>query len=386
MLSPDRTFQVIQHIVAGELASQRGLNRMELLAATSPEESLTDGQLAVDSIEILSLARAVNEFFELDRSGLDEWLLRRRSLGQWRDLVQKRLAEAGDGLSLGFRSGGTTGEPTITRLPWQHLQRETSELAAIVGSPLRIVCIAPLNHIYGFLWGASLSEELEVPLITGEQAQRAMITPETGDLVVGFPEWWRLLSGRSTTFPEGVTGVTSTAPCPAALIHQMLEQGLERMLEVYGSSETGGIGWRDRPGAPYRLLGHWQPEGADRLVSGAGVEATPPDRIRWHDDRHLEPIGRRDGAIQVGGTNVWPQKVREAIEEHPDVSECAVRPFETSSGTRLKAFVVPARDGTEAEHTLKQWFREQLPAPERPVRLDLGTELPRNEMGKLSDW
>ena len=74
------------------------------------------------------------------------------------------------------------------------------------------------------------------------------------------------------------------------------------------------------------------------------------------------------------------------VEEHPDVSECVVRPFETSSGTRLKAFIVPARDTTETENTLNQWLREQLPAPERPVRLDLGTELPRNEMGKLSDW
>ena len=384
MLNAERTFRVIQHIVAGELASQRGTDRASLLAATSADESLTDGPLAVDSIEVLSLARAVNEFFELDRSGLDEWLLRRRQLGEWRDLVQERLA-APD-LALGFRSGGTTGEPTTTRLPAQHLRSEAAELAAIVGDCRRIVCMAPLNHIYGFMWGALLSEQLAIPLLTGEEAQGAAARPSPGDLVVGFPEWWRLISGRSTGFPEGVTGVTSTAPCPAALVHQLLEQGIERMLEVYGSSETGGIGWRDRPGAPYRLFGHWRPAGEDRLESDSGIGATPPDRIRWHDDHHLEPVSRRDGAIQVGGTNVWPQQVQAAIEAHPDVSECAVRPFETGSGTRLKAFVVPARDATEPQDHLKQWLREQLPAPERPVRLDFGPELPRNDMGKHCDW
>lgn len=384
MLSPDRTLRVIQHIVAGELATQRGSNRADLLAATSADDSLTDGHLAVDSIEMLSLARAVNEFFELDNVGLDEWLLRQRTLGQWRDLVQERLAETP--LALGFRSGGTTGEPKVTRLPAEHLQREATELSAFIGHPKRIVCVAPLNHIYGFLWGALLSETLDITLLTGDSAQGAASTPEPGDLLVGFPEWWRLLSGRSATFPEGVTGVTSTAPCPAALIHQLLGQGLERMLEIYGSSETGGIGWRDTPGAPYRLLGHWQPVGEDRLTSESGVEATLPDRAHWHDDRHLEPLGRRDGAIQVAGTNVWPQQVQAMIEGHPEVSECAVRPFETGSGVRLKAFVVPAPGAFDPEHNLRQWLREQLPAPERPVRIDLGAELPRNTMGKLCDW
>ena len=381
MLNPDRTFQVIQHIVASELASQRGAHRADLLAATRLEDSLTDGRLAVDSIEVLSLARAVNEFFELDRSDLDEWLLRRRHLWEWRDLVQERLAD-GDPV-FGFRSGGTTGEPKTTRLPAQHLRAEVAELAAIVGTPGRILCMAPLNHIYGFLWGALLGEELGIPLLTGEDAQGA--TPTPGDLIIGFPEWWRLMSGRSTSLPEGVTGVTSTAPCPSALVHQLLEQGLGRMLEIYGSSETGGIGWREHPGAPYRLLGHWQPQGVDRLVSQAGIEATPPDELHWHDDRHLEPVGRRDGAVQVGGINVWPQKVEAAIAAHPGVSECAVRPFETGSGTRLKAFVVP--DGhAEPEDNLKQWLKDQLPAPERPVRLDFGPELPRNHLGKRCDW
>lgn len=386
MLGSHSCYRVIAHIVAAELASQRGTSRGEVLTVTDPDESLTDGRLAVDSIEILSLARAVNEFFELDRDGLDEWLLRRRSLGEWRDLVLSVLTRPD--ASIGIRSGGTTGEPEMRHHSLAHLQAETAELAGIVGRKVeRILCVAPLNHIYGFLWGAMLSEHLEVPLLDGEEAQSATTKPRSGDLIAGYPEWWRWLGARSSRFTDAVTGVTSTAPCPPELIHQLRGQGLERMIEVYGSSETGGIGWRTEPEAPYRLLGHWQPDGDDTLVSIQGLRVTFPDRVRWHDSAHLEPVGRRDGALQIGGMNVWPQRVRETIETHSEVAECAVRPFETSGGTRLKAFIVPRdMDAAPPQDSLRHWLRQQLSTPECPVRLDFGNQLPRNSMGKLSDW
>ena len=385
MLGSHNCFRVIAHIVAAELASQRGTDRREVLTATHPHESLTDGRLAVDSIEILSLARAVNEFFELDRDGLDEWLLRRRSLAQWRDLALQVLPESDR--SIGIRSGGSTGEPQISRHSRAHLEAETEELAGIVGGVTRVLCITPLNHIYGFLWGALLSERLAAPLVDGEAAESAASKPEAGDLIIGFPEWWRWFGARSSRFSEGVTGVTSTAPCPPELIHELRDQGLDRMIEVYGSSETGGIGWREEPDSPYRLLGHWRSQGGDTLVSTRGLEVKPPDRIRWHDQQHLEPVGRRDGALQIGGMNVWPQRVRETIETHPDIAECAIRPFETSGGTRLKAFIVPQHpDAVPDQDSLRQWLRQQLTTPERPVRIDFGDQLPRNAMGKLSDW
>ncbi|MFO7787669.1 MAG: 4-coumarate--CoA ligase, partial [Halospina sp.] len=77
-----------------------------------------------------------------------------------------------------------------------------------------------------------------------------------------------------------------------------------------------------------------------------------------------------------------------ALADHPDVAECAIRPFETGSGPRLKAFVVPGEDACREalDQLLREWVNTHLTTPERPVRFDFGTALPRNELGKLSDW
>lgn len=42
---------------------------------------------------------------------------------------------------------------------------------------------------------------------------------------------------------------------PDALVR--FQRGLPRLGQVYGSSETAGIAWRDAPDAPYALIAHW---------------------------------------------------------------------------------------------------------------------------------
>ena len=92
--------------------------------------------------------------------------------------------------------------------------------------------------------------------------------------------------------------------------------------------------------------------------------------------------------MQVGGVNVWPERIAAALRTHPGIRNCAVRPFEAEGGTRLKALVVPAEsvDSERLRNDLEIWVREHLSAPERPVRLDFGNRLPRNAMGKATDW
>jgi 4-coumarate--CoA ligase len=84
---------------------------------------------------------------------------------------------------------------------------------------------------------------------------------------------------------------------------------------------------------------------------------------------------------------VWPDRVKDFIDNHPHVQVCAVRPLDTIYGTRLKVFVVPidAADG-EVRSELRDWLKINLTAAERPIQLTLGDKLPRNSMGKLCDW
>lgn len=387
LLSVQNCVVTLQHLVASTLAQSRGVPASELLADVSASDDLQGGRVNLDSLEQLIVARQVAEFFELDKAGIEEFLLRRSRLGQWGELIVENLDD-GTLTHLWFRSGGTTGEPRLISQSVARLLSEVRELHSLVPDTTRIVSLVPLHHIYGFIWGPLLSDQSGVPLIHGPEAiKTAHRNLRPGDLLLAVPEWWQYLASSRKSFPARVQGVTSTAACPSQVIQAVLANGLESMIEVYGASETAGIGWRRDSEKGFRLFQHWKKYDDDRLESAQGRIHLLPDMVDWESDRLLVPRSRRDGAVQVGGVNVWPDRVRAYIADHPRVQACAVRPFETENGTRLKAFIVPAvMADEELRSQLQVWLASNLCVAERPAQLTLGDQLPRDSMGKLCDW
>lgn len=386
MLSMLACEPVVRELVAAEVVHQRRINAHEAQRQLMAVEALGEPPLALDSLELLGAAQAVNIFFRLHEVGTEDYLLRYRSISQWCEVVRSALEHGTSGLT--FLSGGSTGRPRSRARSWEALQAEVASLASIVEGRRRVVCDAPLQHIYGFTWGAWLAEHLDVPLLYGPLAGDAIHRGlRAGDLVVSVPERWRYLATVLGRLPADVIGVTSTARCPPSVARDLADAGLGGLVEVYGSSETGGVGWRVDPLAPYCLFDHWHRGDGDALIDKQGNSITAPDNLRWHDDRHLEPGPRRDDVVQVGGTNVKLTWVRDALLEHPQIADCAVRPTDTRSGLRLKAFVVEMHVGEPiSEQALRDWIRARFATPERPVQLDFGNALPRNEIGKLCDW
>ena len=123
--------------------------------------------------------------------------------------------------------------------------------------------------------------------------------------------------------------------------------------------------------------------GDDIVRCGTTLPMHLPDRIEWDGEARFRLCGRKDGVVQVAGTNVDPLEVAAYISALPDVSDSVVR----LCGERLKAFVVPA-PGTDPGR-LDAAIRRALtvlPSPARPDRITFGAAVPRTAMGKLSDW
>jgi 4-coumarate--CoA ligase len=348
---------------------------------------------AMDSLEALELAGAVNEMFQLHRTGLEDNLLRFRSLDRWTEVVVRSWAAHPEAVV--FRTSGTTGEPRAIRHSAESLAREIGFHAARFADRRRVVAFPPAHHIYGFLFTVMLPQALSLPLAEGWRMGSGALAADLrpGDLVIGFPAIWRYLAASMPDWPADVRGVTSTGPMDSDVAEDLRRAGLAGLTEIYGSSETAGIGARDSHEAPFELLDFWRRDGMEGLVrvgsDGVAGESVPvPDRLIWESERTFRPAGRLDGAVVVGGVNVHPDRVAAALREHPAVRECAVRPFRAEGETRLKAFVVPAvsvaSDRLRAQ--LEAWSAARFSAPERPVRLDFGDRLPRNAMGKAADW
>lgn len=399
----DRT--ILARVLADRLyAELRQLRRAPLSGpppwlwspATRLDETGPDG---IDSLDQLGLATATTELLTDGFADLE--LLPASSFEAWCDAVAQSVTQPPGRVTL--RTSGTTGAQRCVTQTLSRLEDEAAIFAALIGPGRRRVLSAlPTHHTYGFIHAVLLPRHLappgESPLEVIDLRSRAPAALATlvraGDLVLGHPLFWTAaMSGMAGgRLPNDVIGVTSSAPCPDATARGLMAAGLQRLLQVYGSSETAGIGWRDDPTQPYTLLPGWYRAGAgtsdDGLCYRDEVAITAPDRLKWQADQ-FRVLGRRDGAVQVGGQNVIPAKVAAALSGHEAVARIAVRPMRPDEGDRLKAFVVaadPRLDPKKLEVELRRLAIACLAPAERPGTYAFGPEIPANQMGKHADW
>jgi len=391
--------RVVSDLLAGELAQMRpGVARRPL--PWPPELDLA-ADLGADSLELLGLATALEQVLAIGRIGEDRLLADPR-LGVWVDAVASGLEEGGQVVS--FRTSGSSGAPKRCTHTLASLEQETAVLAGLFAGTRRIVGVVPSHHIYGFLLTVLLPRALGIGadvvlglrgMSPGAVARRL----EPGDLVVGFPDFWAAFAAVASGLPDGVTGVSSTAPCPDEVARAVADAGVARLVQVYGSSETAGVGWRESPDGDYRLFPYWE-AGSDAatlcrlLPDGSRASYALQDKLAWSAPGRFRPLGRIDHAVQVGGVNVFPAYVADVLRMHPLVAEASVRLMRPDEGGRLKAFVVPrevapledSAQATALRAELGAWMAQQLPAPECPAAYTFGPALPRQASGKPRDW
>jgi 4-coumarate--CoA ligase len=393
--------RMLRPLLAQEVAAATG-RRIDAAEAEAWPDDLALGEdgLGLDSLGVMACAAAVDRLFQLHETGAEGYLLLHRSLDAWAEIVGGALRHGVSGFT--FATSGSTGAPRPCAHPLATLVAEAQGWADRFYDRRRIVLAVPAHHIYGCLFGVLLPSLAGIPVIERRGATPARLARDLapGDLLVGFPAGLALLAKAAEALaaqegvglPPDLRATSSTAPLPAELAVALRGLGLAQLVEVYGSSETAGIGWRDTPDAAFRLLPRWRPGGSGDAASlvevATGREMPLPDRAAWLPGGMLRPMGRKDHAVQVGGVNVWPSRVAAVLAEHPMVAAASVRLDAALAEPRLKAFVVPA-PGAEAASLpglLARWCAERMTPPERPVRFTLGAALPRGPMGKDADW
>lgn len=394
--SETRLFRFIRDLVLSELRRLRPSHPPLAVDLSLSTEIDGDG-LDADSLEVLSLASAVADALQLRRSGIEDYLLARRTMGDWVMIARAGL-ERFDG-AMTFRTSGSQGQPKPVEHPMSALEQEVAYLGAELRSVRRILTAVPAHHIYGFLFTILLPTRLSAEVVEISGVTPATVTSrlQEGDCLVAYPDWWRLFADHSGSIGDlpALVGVTSTAPCPTTVYRDVLERGLPRLVEVYGSTETAGVGWRTGPEQPFRLFPYWSRDACNpgtlirRNRDGTVQSTQTPDHLDWIDEHRFVPAGRQDGVVQVGGINVSPEHVARVLARHPAVAEAQVRLMDPSEGTRLKAFIVPAGpvgDQTAMAKELASWARSELASPEQPKSYQFGARLPVGPQGKPANW
>ncbi|MTJ02733.1 AMP-binding protein [Idiomarina piscisalsi] len=360
--------------------------------ATGKTTDSAGNEIVVDSLEWMAIAGRVVQFFQMEESGIEDYLLRKNRLDEWSEIVQKARDIASNNITV--TTSGSTGQPKPCRHPWAQLTGEADYFAELIStqntSVQRVITLVPSHHIYGLLFSVLLPDILDVPVIRGFSAFQQVTggSLQPGDLVIGFPEALTQATKLLSHIPNEVTFTTSSGPCPAETINALYEAGASRVIEIYGSSETAGIGYRFSPEQPFLLLPRWQQESINTLQEKHTQQSYElPDKLNWLSDKSFIVSERVDSAVVIKGTNVYPSRVMTLIESHPAVSAAAVRQKKPAEGKGLKAFVVLKNHSEKiTEADLKHWLSERLLDIEVPTHITFGDAIPANEIGKQQDW
>jgi amino acid adenylation domain-containing protein len=109
------------------------------------------------------------------------------------------------------------------------------------------------------------------------------------------------------------------------------------------------------------------------------------DLVRWHDDGHLDYMGRLDLQVKVRGHRIELGEIEARLTEHPEVAGGVVIVREERPGdARLSAYVVP-RSIMPEPNLLRGFLRETLPeymVPQHFVELDAIPLLPNGKVNR----
>lgn len=274
-----------------------------------------------------------------------------------------------------FRTSGTTGDGRAVPKALRHLEDEVLALESRLGRGLaadtRIFATASHQHIYGLLFRVIWPLVARRPfqsetLLHARELLPRMAECESAALVTTPVHLKRIAATDGLRRLRGVCRAvfSSGGPLDAETAKAVAEQLGAAPVEIFGSTETGGVATRQRdtdgeawvplPGvelrasdddrievtSPYVSVGELLADGRGRIVMG--------DRVEIAADGSFLLRGRADRVVKVGEKRLALPEMEAALESHPHVAESALLVREQAGVGRVHAVVAPTESGREA--------------------------------------
>ncbi|WP_395501627.1 AMP-binding protein [Ectopseudomonas mendocina] len=303
-------------------------------------------------------------------------------------------------------TSGSSGEPKLIDKSLAQLANEVEALEHLWGQHLGQACVlgsVACQHIYGLLF------RLLWPLCAGRPVHsRALPFPEDLQQVslsqphfvwVASPALlkrmgdnldWPALSRVKQVFSSG-------GALPAEAAQALYDRLGQWPTEIYGSSETGGIGWRqgDTPWQPFTGVELSLDEaGALRIASPylpAGHVEQSADAAEIGDDGRFVLRGRLDRIVKLEEKRISLPMIEQALVNHDWVADARLGVVQEGRAY-LGALLALSPTGVHAlrnqgrrtvTDTLRRHLADHCEAIALPRRWRLLLELPYSSQGKL---
>ncbi|MFC3945219.1 AMP-binding protein [Pseudomonas gingeri NCPPB 3146 = LMG 5327] len=384
----------------------RGVQRMALHLEDAGELAIALFGAWRAGVAVLLVADLQEQTRRRWAADVDLWLTDSSALAELRAEALAPAALDLDACRLSLCTSGSSGEPKRIEKSLRQLANEVRALEQLWGADLGQACIigsVATQHIYGLLFRVlwplcagrpfvrtQLAFPEDLQRASRQHPQFAWVASPALLKRIGDNLDWPALSQVRRVFSSG-----GALPEDAA---DSLRQRLQQWsTEILGSSETGGIAWRQ--GA--RL---WQPfadvqldqdaDGALRVASPylpAGHVEQTADAVRFEADGRFELLGRLDRIVKLEEKRISLPMLEQALVEHAWVDEARLGVVQENRAY-LGALLVLSEQGLHAlrnqgrrtlTETLRRHLLKHCEALALPRRWRLLRQLPLNAQGKL---
>ncbi|MGW5456694.1 AMP-binding protein [Nocardia sp. NPDC003979] len=330
----------------------------------------------------------------------------------------------------GLFTSGTTGDPKLCL----HSHADPLVHNRAYGKPVlglspgdTVHSVSKLNFAYGLgnsVWFPLLNGATAILEATHPTAERVLdiISAHQVDILFAVPSFYAKLLAHpdSAALAQLRIAVSAGEVLPPAIERRIMALNGPVLLNSIGSTEVGQAFASNSPrahkfGSVGRALPPYQVRVVDRareqvpaevegslevagptMAQGLRSIGVPGPPSLWHPtgdvaivdaDGYLTVMGRVDDVEIVGGINVHPTEIEQALLDFPTISDVAVCAVTDESGiSRLVAYVVSATPpGELAELTtrIQNDLRHRIAGFKVPHTVVVVAEVPRTDTGKL---
>ena len=304
-----------------------------------------------------------------------------------------------------FYTSGSTGKPKIIEKRFSHLEREVQELFSCFGEDISdsLFLTSVLHyHVYGFLFYVLLPLAIRCPIFANRinyLETCAAFSAQHKITFISSPAFLKRMlkipfgsSTRWTVFSSaGALDAAGSANCADVF-------GSEA-IEIYGSTETGGIAWRKQKTNPL-----WRPFPCVSLSAAPDNTFTAQspyfdgtvtggDFIACTDEGLFTLLGRVDSTVKIEGRRIDLKDIDAKLLALPACADCHTIYHKTNHREQTVSFIVlkkdtplyalSLRDEQAAQKEIQQYLSAYFDKTLAPKKISILEAIPKNAMGKI---
>ncbi|MBR6412547.1 MAG: acyl-CoA synthetase [Alphaproteobacteria bacterium] len=311
---------------------------------------------------------------------------------------------------ISFFTSGSTGKPKQIRKNFDTLVAEVQlhsqmQKSVIAQNPTLIATIMP-NHMYGMLWRFLfplcnfLTQDLDTVISPEEIQNKQKLYPHI--LLATTPTFMNELTSYAGqyNFSKNCLAIYSSGSLLSLdTSRKMLDLFGVSPFEVFGSTETGGVSYRQQMnGEKWHIFPSVQIQQNDQScirVNSPFCFQNPydmQDLIRWEGGSDFILLGRNDRVVKIAENKVDLNEMEERLSAHPFVRDVYLLSLENGKNLTLGALICLNDTGIEQlksngklplvqdiKKHLSAWYDKNL----LPKKFRFVHQIPKNQQGKI---